>query len=199
MNQKSNNPTDIAFSPAVKKVQERKGSRRGYQNMRMAGAITSDLAHFIAERDSFYMATASADGQPYIQHRGGPKGFLKVLDERTLIFADFKGNRQFISTGNLEENNKVYLFLMDYANQQRIKIWGTAEIIEDDDMLLTDLMPAGYKARGEQVMRITVNAWDVNCPQHIPQKFAAKDVADALNARDNRIKELEAEIQRLKS
>lgn len=198
MQKKPNNPTDIAFSPSVKHVQERKGSRRGYENMRMADTISSDLAHFISERDSFYLATSSADGQPYIQHRGGPKGFLKVEGDKTLIFADFKGNRQYISIGNLEENDKVYLFLMDYANQRRIKIWGTAEIIEGDEKLLSGLMPAEYRAIGEQVIRIKVSAWDMNCPQHIPQKFATKDVADALNIKDSRIRELETEIQRLK-
>ena len=196
---KQNNPTDVAFSPSVKQAQVRKGSRRGYANMRMESTISVDLAHFIAERDSFYMATASADGQPYIQHRGGPKGFLNVVDEKTLIFADFKGNRQFISTGNLDENDKVYLFLMDYANKQRIKIWGTAEVIEGDEELLSSLMPAKYRAKGEQVIRITISAWDANCPQHIPQKFAAEDITGALNSRDARIKDLEAEVKRLKT
>jgi len=199
MQKTSDNPTDFAFSPSVKRVQERKGSRRGYENMRMSDTISSDLAHFIGERDSFYMATANVDGQPYIQHRGGPKGFLKVVDKKTLSFADFKGNRQFISTGNLEENDKVYLFLMDYANHQRIKIWGTAKVIEDDYTLMNGLMPANYGARGEQVIHITVNAWDMNCPQHIPQKFAAEDVASAIKQRDTRIRELEEKIRRLKS
>lgn len=193
------NPTDVAFSPAVKRVQARKGSRAGYEHMRMSDTISNDLVQFIAERDSFYMATANAEGQPYIQHRGGPKGFLKVQDEKTLLFADYKGNRQFISTGNLEDNNKVYLFMMDYANQQRIKIWGTAEIIEGNDGLLNSLMPSGYRAKGEQVIRINVNAWDVNCPQHIPQKFAAEDVDLALSTRNTRILDLETEVLDLRS
>jgi predicted pyridoxine 5'-phosphate oxidase superfamily flavin-nucleotide-binding protein len=192
-------PIDIAFSDRVKAVQERKGSRKGYARMEMAGEITSDLAAFLAERDSFYLATASADGQPYIQHRGGPKGFLKVLDEKHLAFADYKGNRQFISTGNLEENPKVALFLMDYANRRRIKVWGKARVIEDDPALLARLMPEGYRARGEQVVVIEVSAWDVNCPQHIPQKVDLEAVKQVLSEREARIAELEDEVAKLRA
>lgn len=192
-------PIDIAFSEQVKAVQERKGSRKGYARMEMAGEITPDLAAFLAERDSFYLATASADGQPYIQHRGGPKGFLKVLDEKRLAFADYKGNRQFISTGNLEENAKVALFLMDYANRRRIKIWGRARVIDDDPALLEELMPEGYRARGEQVFVIEVAAWDVNCPQHIPQKVDLEAVKRVLSEREARIAELEDEVAELRA
>ncbi len=132
--------SDIAFTPSVKKVQERLGSRNQYARMDQRGGwqnvVTPDLANFIAERDSFYLATASADGRPYIQHRGGPKGFLKVLDDHTLAFADFTGNRQYITVGNLLENNKAFIFLMDYANQTRIKIWAKAEVIDDNPALI---------------------------------------------------------------
>ncbi|MFN5523099.1 pyridoxamine 5'-phosphate oxidase family protein, partial [Bradyrhizobium sp.] len=158
----------------------------------------ADLADRLAEATSFYLATASADGQPYIQHRGGPKGFLKVLDSRTLAFADFSGNRQYITQGNLSENPRAYIFLMDYAHRRRVKIWGTARVVEDDAALTESLMPGGYRARPEQVILFTIEAWDTNCPQHIPQKFDAADVAEAIVVRDTRIAELEAELARLK-
>lgn len=190
-------PVDIVFSERTKAVQERKGSRRGYAHIQMSDEISPDLRAFIGTRTSFYLGTAGADGQPYIQHRGGPPGFLRVLDHKTLAFADFSGNRQYISTGNLEENPKVYLFLMDYAHRQRIKIWGEAEVIENDDALTQELMPDGYRARPEQVMKITVTAWDANCPQHIPQMFEATDVAAALQEKDARIKELESQLANL--
>jgi predicted pyridoxine 5'-phosphate oxidase superfamily flavin-nucleotide-binding protein len=161
--------------------------------------ITDDLAAFIAQRDSVYLATVNADGQPYIQHRGGPKGFLRVLDERTLGFADYRGNRQYISMGNLQDNPKIHLFMMDYAHQQRIKLWGEAEVREDDPALLARLMPEGYAARPERVFLLHVTAWDANCPQHIPQRFDAQDVAAALQARDDRIAELEAELARTRA
>ena len=137
-------------------------------------------------------------GQPYIQHRGGPKGFIRVLDDKTLGFADFVGNRQYITTGNLAENDQAFLFLMDYAHRRRVKIWGEARVVDDDPALVKSLMPKGYKARPEQVIVFTVSAWDTNCPQHIPQKFDAADVAAALAARDQRIAELEAEVAALK-
>ena len=186
-------PIDIAFSSSVRAAQERKGSRRAYADAEMEARITEDLAAFVAERDSFYLATASAAGQPYVQHRGGPKGFLKVLDESTLGFADFKGNRQYISVGNLAENPRVFLFLMDYATRQRIKIWGTAEVIEDDAALLSRLRMEGYRARPEQAIVIRVEAWDANCPQHIPRKIDESDVRAALEKRDGEIAYLEAQ------
>ena len=191
------NATDIAFSPAVKAAQTRKGSRKAYEGMEMGDAITPDLKTYIQTRDSAYLATASADRQPYVQHRGGPAGFLKVLDDRTIAMADFRGNRQYITTGNLSENPKAYLFLMDYAHRRRIKIWGTATVVEDDPALVARLMPEGYRARGEQAIVFTVTAWDSNCPQHIPQKFDAVDVAAALEQREARIALLEAEVARL--
>lgn len=194
--------SDVAFTPAVKAIQSRKGSRSAYARMESQGgwatAITPDLAAFIAAQTSVFLATANAQGQPYIQHRGGPPGFLRVLDEHTLGFADFNGNRQFISSGNLAENPKAHLFLIDYTMRQRIKLWGTARVIEDDPDLIERLMPPDYKAKGEQAILFSVAAWDANCPQHIPQRLEAGDVARALQSRDERIAELEAEIRRLK-
>ena len=194
--------SDIAFTPAVKAIQTRKGSRDGYANMEKRGGfrteIDEDLAGRLAETNSFYLATASGDGQPYIQHRGGPKGFVKILDKNTIAFADYAGNRQYITQGNLSENPKAYIFVMDYARRRRVKIWGEARMVDDDPALLQALMPKGYRARPEQVVVFKIAAWDTNCPQHIPQKFDAADVAAALSARDERIAELEAELAALK-
>lgn len=193
--------SDVAFTPAVKAIQARKGSRRAYAHMEDGGSwqttIPENLKLYIESRVSFYLATASAEGQPYIQHRGGPPGFLNVLDERTLGFADFAGNRQYVTQGNLTENPRVQLFLMDYAHQRRIKIWGTARVIEDDAELIATLKPSDYAARIEQAILISVSAWDVNCPQHIPQMFEAAAVEEALSAKDRRIAELEREVERL--
>ncbi len=195
--------SDVAFSEAVKAIQTRKGSRASYAQIEARGGfattITPDLAVFIAAQRSLFMATANRDGQPYIQHRGGPPGFLRVIDDRTLGFADYRGNRQYISQGNLGDNSKAYLFLIDYMNRRRIKIWGTARIIEGDDELIARLMPDGYRAKPEQVVLFTLAAWDANCPQHIPQRFEAEDVARALQERDEKIAALEAEIARLKA
>jgi uncharacterized protein len=193
--------SDVAFTPAVKEIQTRKGSREAYARAERHGwrtEVDEKLAGVLAEANSFYFATASADGQPYIQHRGGPKGFLKVLDKQTLAFADYAGNQQFLSQGNLSENPKAYIFVMDYAHRRRVKIWGEARVVEDDDALTQSLMPKGYRARPEQVIVFRIAAWDTNCPQHIPQKFDAADVAAALAARDQRIAELEAEVAALK-
>jgi predicted pyridoxine 5'-phosphate oxidase superfamily flavin-nucleotide-binding protein len=144
------------------------------------------------------LATASADGQPYVQHRGGPPGFVRIVGERTLGFADFKGNRQYITTGNLAENAKAFMFIMDYARQRRVKIWGRARVVEDDEELLARLRPEGYPARPEQAILFDIEAWDTNCPQHIPQMFHAEDVARAIEQFQARIRELEAEIAALK-
>jgi len=193
--------SDVAFTPAVKAIQTRKGSRDAYAQAEQRGwrtEIDENLAGFLAETNSFYLATSSADGQPYIQHRGGPKGFVKVLDSNTIAFADFGGNRQYITQGNLSENRKAYIFVMDYAHRRRVKLWGEARIIDDDPALLQSLMPHGYRARPEQVILFKIAAWDTNCPQHIPQKFDAADVAAALASRDARIAELEAELAVLK-
>src|SRR3954469_10653663 len=176
--------SDVAFTGSVKAVQARKGSRRAYSAMEQKGSwqtrITAELADFIAAQTSIFLATTNAAGQPYIQHRGGPAGFLRVLDDKTIGFADFAGNRQYISQGNLADNPKAHLFLIDYAHRQRVKIWGTALVVEADSALIAKLMPEGYRARPEQVLLIKVTAWDANCPQHIPQRFEAADVAAAL-------------------
>jgi predicted pyridoxine 5'-phosphate oxidase superfamily flavin-nucleotide-binding protein len=195
--------SDIAFSPSVKSVQTRRGSRAGYAKMEEKGgfavAIDASLAAFIGEQRSFYLATANADGQPYIQHRGGPKGFLRVLDEKTLAFADFAGNRQYITTGNLADNPKAMIFLMDYARRRRVKIWATARAVDDDPELAAQLMPKDYKARAEAAIVFTIEAIDVNCPQHIPQMFFAEDVAEAIARLEQRVRELEAENARLEA
>lgn len=193
--------SDIAFTPTVKGIQSRKGSRASYARMEDRGGfrtvIDGDLAGFIQSQTSVFLGTANAEGQPYIQHRGGPAGFLRVLDDRTIAFADFTGNRQFITTGNLADNPRAYLFLIDYATQSRVKIWGTARVVEGDEALTASLMPEGYRARADQAILFSVTAWDANCPQHIPQRFEAADVAAALAKRDARIAELEAELARL--
>jgi len=194
--------SDIAFTPTVKALQTRKGSRRAYAHMEAAGSwqthITPDLEAFIAEQRSVFLATVNAEGQPYIQHRGGPPGFLRVLDERTLAFVDFSGNRQFISTGNLAENPKAHLFLIDYRQRKRVKIWGEARIVPADAELLARLLPEGYKAKPEQVLLFSVNAWDANCPQHIPARFEAEDVLAALKEKDQQIATLQAELAQLR-
>ena len=160
--------SDVAFTPTVKAIQAERGSRSGYAKMEAKGgwrtAITSDLAAFLAEARSFYLATANAEGHPYIQHRGGPPGFLRVIDEHTLGFADFKGNRQYITTGNLAENPRAFIFVMDYAQRRRMKLWGRARVVEDDAALLARLWPEGYEARPEQIILFEVEAWDTNCP-----------------------------------
>jgi predicted pyridoxine 5'-phosphate oxidase superfamily flavin-nucleotide-binding protein len=195
--------TDVAFTPAVKAIQTRKGSRDGYARLEQSGGwrteIDENLAAFLAETNSFYLSTANADGQPYIQHRGGPKGFVKILDKNTIAFTDYSGNRQYITQGNLSENPKAYIFIMDYAHRRRVKIWGEAHVVENDPALTEALMPKGYKARPEQVILFKISTWSTNCPQHIPQKFDAADVAAALASRDARIAELEAELAELKN
>jgi uncharacterized protein len=195
--------SDVAFTPAVKAIQARKGSREAYAHVEQNGGwrteIDDGLAGFLASANSFYLATATAGGQPYIQHRGGPKGFVKVLDKNTIAFADYAGNQQYISQGNLSENSKAYIFVMDYAHRRRVKLWGEAKVVDDDPALLQALMPKGYRARPEQAIVFRIAAWDSNCPQHIPQKFDAADVAQALALRDARIAELEDELAKVKA
>ncbi len=194
--------SDVAFTASVKAIQERKGSREALARVEARGGferrITEELARFVAERDSAYLATATAAGRPYIQHRGGPKGFIRVLDEHTLGWADFRGNRQYISTGNLAENDQALLFLMDYARGERVKIWGRARVVEHDPALVERLMPRGYRAKPEQAVLFTVEAWDVNCPQHIPRKLDAAEVEGELTRLRGRIVELEEENARLR-
>jgi len=195
--------SDVGFTPTVKSIQARKGSRQGYASMEERGGwrthITPDLADFISSQTSVFFATANAEGQPYIQHRGGPAGFIHVVDGNTLAFADFAGNRQFITQGNLADNPKAYLFLIDYRTRQRVKLWGEARVVENDSELLAKLMPQNYRARPEQVIVFEIKAWDANCPQHIPLRFEAAEVEAIVNARDERIRELEVEVMRLRS
>lgn len=194
--------SDVAFTASVKAVQLRKGSREAYSRMEAKGGfntrITPELEQFIGAQTSVFLATANMEGQPYIQHRGGPAGFLHVVDDHTIAFADYAGNRQFITQGNLADNPKAHLFLIDYAHRRRVKIWGTARVLEDADVTAS-LMPKGYAAKPEQTILFTVTAWNANCPQHIPQMLAAADVAAAIELRDKRIAELEAEVARLKA
>jgi predicted pyridoxine 5'-phosphate oxidase superfamily flavin-nucleotide-binding protein len=193
--------SDIAFTPAIKAIQTERGSRAAYAKMEARGGfrteIDEDLEAFIAEIDTAYLATANATGQPYAQHRGGTKGFIRALGPHTLGWAEYAGNRQYVSTGNLAENDKAFLFLMDYARRRRIKLWGRARM-SDDSAVIAELSPVGYCARAEQALLFEVEAWDVNCPQHIPQKIDAADVAAALEHRDKRIAELEAELAALR-
>jgi uncharacterized protein len=194
--------SDVAFSPSVKALQTEKGSRAAYARMEAGGSwqqqLTPDLMRFIEAQTSVFLATANAAGQPYIQHRGGPPGFLRALDERTLGFVDFAGNRQYITAGNLRDNPKVCLFVMDYAHKRRVKLWGEARVVEGDAELTAELMPKDYKAKAERVILISVSAWDANCPAHIPQKFDAPDVEAALEPLRARIATLEAENRRLR-
>jgi len=190
--------SDVAFTPVVKELQTRRGSRPAYERMEATGGwsdrVTPELAEFIATRDSFYLATANAAGQPYMQHRGGPPGFLHVLDEHTLGFADFRGNRQYITTGNLAENDRAFLFLMDYTEQRRIKIWGRARVAMNDPDLVARLMPQGYRARPEQAILLTIEAWDANCRQHIPRLVPEAEVRETVAALESRIADLEAQL-----
>lgn len=194
-------PSDIVFTPSVKARQEAHGSRAGYakfeQSRGWESRVTSVLAEFIAGQTSFYMATANAQGQPYMQHRGGPAGFLHVLDEQTLAFADYAGNKQYITAGNLDENPKAQLFLMDYANAQRIKIWGEARVVTGDHALIARVTAPDTSARAERVIVFTLKAWDANCHKHIPKLLKVEDVMPAIQARDQKIATLEAQLQAL--
>lgn len=194
--------SDVAFTPAVKAIQAERGSRGTYARMEARGGFrtdaTADLEAFLAGVDTAFLATATADGQPYAQHRGGPKGFIRLIDEKTLGFADFRGNRQYVSIGNLSENDRAFLFLMDYAHRRRIKLWGHAEV-STDPSVIARLMPGNYGARPEHAILFRITAWDVNCPQHIPQKFDAADVDKALARLEDRIASLEAENAALRA
>lgn len=185
--------SDVAFTPTVKAFQQKRGSRGHYEERDFRDRIAPEIAAFIAERNSFYLATTNAEGQPYIQHRGGPKGFLRVLDEHTLAFADYAGNHQYISTGNLADNDRAYIFLMDYATRSRVKIWGRAHVVDDREIVVK-LMPEGYRARPLQPIAFTVTALDTNCSSHIPRKFDADEVAGALAHLQSKVDALEAEL-----
>jgi predicted pyridoxine 5'-phosphate oxidase superfamily flavin-nucleotide-binding protein len=194
--------SDIAFTPAVKSIQTEKGSRSSYSRMEKGGSwettVTPELEAFLSELDMFYLGTANADGQPYIQHRGGSPGFLKVVDEKTLGFADFGGNRQYITLGNLSENPKAFIFLMDYAHSRRIKLWGTARVVEGDQALLDRLRDPDYPGNVERAIIFTIEAWDVNCPQHIHKRFSQRQIAPVIEKLEARIAELEAELRQAK-
>lgn len=191
--------SDISFTPAVKEIQSDRGSRTSYSRMEKGGSwettVTPELEAFLSGLDMFYLGTANAEGQPYIQYRGGSPGFLKVVDEKTLGFADFGGNRQYITLGNLSENSKAFIFLMDYANSQRIKLWGNARLVEDDPTLLEQLRDPDYPGKVERAILFEIEAWDVNCPQHIHKRFSQRQVAPVIEQLQARIRELEAQLQ----
>ena len=193
--------SDIAFTPAVKSLQSEKGSRSSYAKMEERGGwqttVTPELESFLSALDMFYLGTASGEGQPYIQYRGGSPGFLKVVDERTLGFADFGGNRQYITPGNLSENPKAFIFLMDYVHSRRIKLWGTARVVENDASLLDRLSDPSYSGKVERAIIFEIEAWDVNCPQHIHKRFSQKQVAPVIEQLQGRIADLEARLTAL--
>ena len=196
------NNASIVFTPAVQQAQAERGSARAYAQRVEEGfpdRVTPELAAFIAEQDTAFLATATKDGAPYIQHRGGPKGFIKVIDDRTLGFADYRGNRQYITLANLSENDRAYLFLLDPARRQRIKLWGRARVVENDAALVEKLFDAGYKAKPERAILFTVDAWDVNCSQHIVTRFTETEIAEAMGGVSRKIAELEAENARLRA
>lgn len=195
-------PSDVAFTPAVKAIQAQKGSRDSYARIeRGAGwptTVTAELEAFIAELDMFYLGTANAAGQPYIQYRGGPAGFLKVIDERTLGIADFGGNRQYISLGNLSENPQAFIFLMDYAHSRRVKLWGTARVVEGDADLEERLRDRAYPGKVERAILFTLTAWDANCQQHIHPRFSQRQIAPVIEKLQARIADLESELKHLR-
>jgi predicted pyridoxine 5'-phosphate oxidase superfamily flavin-nucleotide-binding protein len=194
--------TEIVFTPAAQRAMETRGSAQGYARKVAAGfpdRVTADLAGFIAELDTAFLATVSAAGAPYIQHRGGPKGFIKVLDDKTLGFADYAGNRQYITISNLEGNDRAYLFLLDFANRRRVKVWGRARVVENDPVLMEKLIDPGYRARPERAILFTIEAWDVNCSQHITARYSEEEVAAAVSGLRDRIVALEAENAELRA
>ncbi len=196
-------PSDVAFTPAVKAIQAQKGSRQSYSRMEQGHGwkttITPDLAEYVADLDMFYLGTANSDGQPYIQYRGGPPGFLRVIDDHSFGFADFGGNRQYITLGNLAENPKAFLFLMDYANLRRVKVWGTARVVEGAGDLQAKLRESAYPGEVERAILFSVEAWDVNCSQHIHQRLSQRQIAPVIEGLEARIAELESEVEGLRS
>jgi predicted pyridoxine 5'-phosphate oxidase superfamily flavin-nucleotide-binding protein len=195
--------SDIAFTPAVKAIQSRKGSRSAYSKVEKGRGwqtkVTSELAAFLAELDMFYLGTANAEGQPYIQYRGGPPGFLKVVNDKTLGFVDFAGNRQYITLGNLLENPKAFIFLMDYAHSRRVKLWGTARAVEDDPALIDQLRDPSYPGEVERAILFTIEAWDVNCPQHIHKRFSQATVASVVKQLQSQVQDLQAKLDKFES
>jgi predicted pyridoxine 5'-phosphate oxidase superfamily flavin-nucleotide-binding protein len=192
-------PEDVLFSDAVKAEQARLGSRPMFEGRDWKTEITDDLRQFLGVIDTFFFATASADGRPYIQHRGGPPGFLKTIGTHTLAFADFAGNRQYITLGHLKENDRAHIFILHFATQQRVKLWGRARVIENDPELMERLVDPAYKARPQRAIVFTLEAWDVNCTQHIVPRYSEAEIAPGINKLVTRIKELEEEVARLKA
>ena len=195
--------SDIAFTPAVKAIQSRKGSRSAYSKVEKGRGwqtkVTSELTVFLSELDMFYLGTANAEGQPYIQYRGGSPGFLKVMDDKTLGFADFAGNKQYITLGNLSENPKAFIFLMDYAHSRRVKLWGSAHAVEDDPTLLDQLRDPSYPGEVERAILFTIEAWDVNCPQHIHKRFSQATVDSEVKQLRSQVQELQAKLDKLEN
>jgi predicted pyridoxine 5'-phosphate oxidase superfamily flavin-nucleotide-binding protein len=193
---------DLVFTPAARAEQEARGSAKAYAQRVAEGfpnAVTEELARFIALQDTAFLGTVSGAGAPYIQHRGGPKGFIKVLDERTLGFADFRGNRQYITLGNLAESDRAFLFLLDVARRQRVKLWGRARVVDNDPDLLARLVDVGYKARPERAILFTIDAWDSNCSSHIVTRFSEADIAEAMATVQQTISALQQENARLRA
>lgn len=195
-------PSDIGFSAAVKAIQIEKGSRASYAKMEQTGgwntSITPVLESFISQLDMFYLGTSNAEGQPYIQYRGGSPGFLRVIDSTTLGFADFAGNQQYISLGNLSENPKAFIFLMDYVHSRRIKLWGNARVVEGDAALEERLRDQDYPGRVERVILFEIEAWDINCPQHIHKRFPQREVARVVEQLQQQVQELKAQLATLR-
>jgi predicted pyridoxine 5'-phosphate oxidase superfamily flavin-nucleotide-binding protein len=190
------NNSSRVFTPAAQRAQAERGSAKAYAERIAEGfpdKITPELASFIAEQDTVFLATATADGAPYLQHRGGPKGFIKIIDEKTLGFADYRGNRQYITLANLSENDRAFLFLLDSARKQRVKLWGRARVVEDDAALVERLFDSGYKARPERAILFTIEAWDVNCSSHIVARFTEADIEAAFAAIKEKIAALQEE------
>jgi len=193
---------DLVFTPAAQRAQAERGSAAGYARKKDEGfpdRVTPELAAFIAEQDTAFLGTASADGAPYIQHRGGPKGFIKILDEKTLGFADYRGNRQYITLGNLSENDRAFLFLIDFSRRQRIKLWGGARVVENDDALVQKLFDQNYKARPERVILFTIEAWNANCSQHITARLSEGEIEQIFATVQQRIAALQAENASLRA
>jgi predicted pyridoxine 5'-phosphate oxidase superfamily flavin-nucleotide-binding protein len=191
-------PEDVLFSPAVKAEQTCLGSRAAFEGRQWNTETTDDLRQFLASVDTFFMATASADGRPYVQHRGGPPGFLKPIDSHTLAFADFAGNRQYITLGHLKENDRAHIFIPHFATQQRLKLWGRARVVERDVELMERLVDSAYEAKPQRAIVFTIEAWDINCRQHIVPRYSEAEIAPAIDKLAQRIKDLEEEVARLK-
>ena len=201
----TDNFTELAFTDSVKAEQEKYGTRTAYARMEQGGKFRDQLTWqeqaYIKSRDSFYLASVGENGWPYMQFRGGPKGFLKVTDDNTLAFADFRGNGQYISTGNFKDNRRTMLFLMDYAKKQRLKIWADVEVLNpaDHPELAAQLTPPDYKATVERIFVFKVQAFDWNCPQHITPRYTQEEIEDSQQALTARIAELETENKKLQS